>query len=428
MRHKTGDLVPREGKIFYGWWIAATFFVTLFMAASIGATHSVFFKSIVGEFGWSRTSFSTVLSVNAVIGALLAPLWGRLVDRHGPRGVVPAGAAIVGLSMVLLSNMRSMLEAYLLYILLAFGAGGQSLVPISTALSQWFKRRRGLAIGITLVGAGVGGVSLAPMASVLDGELGWRTGYLVFGIAIWVALIPLLLLVLRRRPEDIGLLPDGDERPSAAVDAEEPAEAPPEAAGLSLGEAVRTPAFWLLALGFMLPMFAGRAIMIHLVPVITDAGISPQKAATAYGMTVGLSIVGRFGFGYAADKFSKRHIFALCYLIQAVGICFLIGLESIGPIVLVGFIIVFGCSYGGGLSLAPLLIAENFGIASMGVIFGALGIVAMIGGALGPIFAGGVYDAVQSYHMAFIVFLAVQLVASIAILNCRPAVATSPGD
>jgi MFS family permease len=94
----------------------------------------------------------------------------------------------------------------------------------------------------------------------------------------------------------------------------------------------------------------------------------------------------------------------------------------------VGFIIVFGCSYGGGLSLAPLLIAENFGIASMGVIFGALGIVAMIGGALGPIFAGGVYDAMQSYHMAFIVFLAVQLVASIAILNCRPAVAMSPGD
>jgi MFS family permease len=425
---RKGDRVPREGKIFYGWWIAATFFVTLFMAASIGATHSVFFKSIVGEFGWSRTSFSTVLSVNAVIGALLAPLWGRLVDRHGPRGVVPAGAAIVGLSMVLLSNMRSMLEAYLLYILLAFGAGGQSLVPISTALSQWFKRRRGLAIGITLVGAGVGGVALAPMASVLDGELGWRTGYLVFGIAIWVSLIPLLLLVLRRRPEDIGLLPDGDERPGVAADAEEPAEAPPEATGLSLGEAVRTPAFWLLALGFMLPMFAGRAIMIHLVPVITDAGISPQKAATAYGMTVGLSIVGRFGFGYAADKFSKRHIFALCYLIQAVGICFLIGLESMGPIVLVGFIIVFGCSYGGGLSLAPLLIAENFGIASMGVIFGALGIVAMIGGALGPIFAGGVYDAVQSYHMAFIVFLAVQLVASIAILNCRPAVTTSPGD
>jgi len=156
--------VPREGRIFYGWWIVASFLVTLFLAASIGATHSVFFKPIVEEFGWSRTAFSTVLSVNVVLGALLAPLWGRLVDRHGPRGVVPAGAAIVGLSMVLLSQMRSMLQAYVLYTLLALGAGGKSLVPVSTALSQWFHRRRGLALGIALVGTGLGGVALAPTA------------------------------------------------------------------------------------------------------------------------------------------------------------------------------------------------------------------------------------------------------------------------
>jgi sugar phosphate permease len=413
--------VPREEKVFYGWWIVAAFFVTLFLAASIGATHSVFFKSIVEEFGWSRTAFSTVLSVNAVIGSLLAPFWGRLVDRHGPRGVVPLGAALVGLSMVLLSSMRSMLQAYLLYILLAIGVGGKSLVPISTTLSQWFIRRRGLAIGITLVGTGLGGVALAPMASILDRELGWRTGYLVFGILIWVVLIPGLLLVLRRRPQDMGLLPDGDDPTHRSVEAEGPAEAPPEASGLSLKEAVTTPTFWLIALGFMLPLFAGRAIMIHLVPVITDAGVSPHLAATAYGVTAGLSVVGRVGFGYAADKFSTRHIFALCYLIQAVGISFLVGLEYAGPIVLVGFILVFGCSFGGALALAPLLIAESFGVASMGVIFGALGIAAMVGGALGPIFAGGVYDAMQSYHVAFIVFLAAQLVAAIAILNCRPA-------
>ena len=414
--------MPGKGKIFYGWWIVATFFVTLFLAASIGATHTVFFKSIVEEFGWSRTAFSAVLSINAVMGALLAPLWGRLVDRHGPRGVVPVGAAIVGLSMVLLSTMRSMLQAYLLYILLAFGAGGKSLVPVSTALSQWFNRRRGLAIGIALVGTGLGGVALAPLASVLDREFGWRTGYRFFGMLMWVLAIPLLLLVLRRRPQDMGLLPDGDEQPDVSVKAEDRPESPLETASLTLKEAMRTPTFWLIALGFMLPMFAGRAIMIHLVPIITDSGVSPHKAAVAYGVTAGLSVVGRVGFGYAADKFSKRHIYALCYLIQAAGICCLVGLESAGPIVLVGFIIIFGCSYGGGLSLAPLLIGECFGIASMGVIFGVLGIAAMLGGALGPVFAGGVYDAMQSYHAAFLVFVAAQLIAAVAIFNCRSAV------
>lgn len=405
--------------MFYGWWIVASFFVTLFLAASIGATHTVFFKSIIEEFGWSRTAFSAVLSVNAVIGALLAPLWGRLVDRHGPRGVVPAGAAIVGLSMVLLSSMQTLLHAYVLYILLAFGAGGKSLVPISTALSRWFNRRRGLAIGITLVGTGLGGVALAPLASLLDREIGWRSGYLAFGVLIWVAVVPLLLLVLRRRPQDMGLLPDGDERPDASATAEEQPEEPPEAPGLGLKEALRTPTFWLIALGFMLPMFAGRAILIHLVPIITDAGVSPQKAATAYGVTAGLSVVGRLAFGYAADKFSKRHIFATCYLIQAVGICCLVALEPLGPTALMGFILIFGCSYGGGLALAPLLIGECFGIASMGVIFGVLGITAMLGGAFGPIFAGGVYDATHSYQTAFIVFLAAQVVAAVAIFNCR---------
>ncbi|MHC4611398.1 MAG: MFS transporter, partial [Planctomycetota bacterium] len=338
---------------------------------------------------------------------------------HGPRGVVPVGAAIVGLSMVLLSTMQTLLHAYLLYILLALGAGGKSLVPVSTALSRWFDRRRGLAIGITLVGTGLGGVALAPMASVLDRDIGWRSGYLVFGVLIWVAVIPLLLLVLRRRPEDMGLLPDGDERPDASAKAEEQLEEPPEAPSLGLKEALRTPTFWLIALGFMLPMFAGRSIMIHLVPIITDSGVSPQKAATAYGVTAGLSVVGRLAFGYAADKFSKRHIYALCYLIQAVGICCLVGLEHLGPTVLIGFIVIFGCSYGGGLALAPLLIGECFGIASMGVIFGVLGITAMLGGAFGPIFAGGVYDATHSYHMAFIVFLAAQIIAAIAIFNCR---------
>jgi MFS family permease len=163
--------------------------------------------------------------------------------------------------------------------------------------------------------------------------------------------------------------------------------------------------------------------MIHLVPIITDLGVSQPKAATAFGVTAGLSVVGRLGFGYAADKLGKRQLFALCYLIQAVGICFLIGLEPLGPMMLVGFIVIFGCSFGGALSLAPLLIAQCFGTASMGVIFGALGITAMVGGALGPIFAGSVYDATQSYHLAFIVFLAAQLVAAIAIFNCRPAVA-----
>jgi MFS family permease len=416
-------MVKRQPRIFYGWWIVTSFFITLFLAAGIGATHTVFFKPISGEFGWSRTTFSAVLSVNVVVGALIAPLWGRMVDRRGARYVVPVGVLIVGLSLVLLSTMRAMWQAYVLYIVLAIGAGGMSLVPISAAVSQWFVRRRGLAIGTTLVGVSLGGVVLAPAASFLATTVGWRSGYQFYGLAIWVILIPALLLIVRHRPQDVGLLPDGDyPRDQAAEAAAEGRQAASMQGGdLTLKAAVQTPTFWLIAVGFMLPMFAGRAILIHLVPIMTDLGVSPRLAATAYGLTVGLSLVGRLGFGHAADKFSKRHIYALCYAIQAIGIFCLIGLEYVGPVALVGFIVIFGCTYGGGFSLAPLLIGECFGTASLGEIFGVLGIAAMLGGAFGPIFAGRIYDNTGSYHAAFIVFLVIQIIAAAAILHSRPA-------
>jgi MFS family permease len=166
--------------------------------------------------------------------------------------------------------------------------------------------------------------------------------------------------------------------------------------------------------------------------MITDLGISQLIASTAYGVIAGLGIAGRVGFGYAADRFNTRRIYALCYAIEALGMLFLIGIESYGMAALIGFILIFGSSYGGVLSLAPLLIGECFGIGSMGVIFGGLGVVAMVGGALGPIFAGWIYDTQGSYHFAFIVFFFAQLIAVAAIWGCRPVIgdqaASEPGS
>ena len=326
---------------------------------------------------------------------------------------------MVGGSLLLLSNMSSLFHAYLFYILLAISAGGITLIPISSAISQWFVSRRGMAMGIALAGTSIGGMALAPLAVWILNSFGWRTGYRVYGIAIWILLIPLLLLILRRHPRDIGLLPDGTRVKDLNQTGSISDAVDDHPAGLSLKQAIKTPTFWLVATGFMLPMFAGRALLIHLVPIITDSGISAKTAASVYGFTVGLSVVGRLGFGFAADKFSIRRIFALCYAIEAVGIFCLLGLGSLGNIALIGFIIIFGMSFGGGMSLSPLLIGKCFGIAFMGEIFGALGIAAMVGGALGPIFAGYVFDRFGNYHIAFIVFLVMQLIAVAAIYYSR---------
>ena len=411
-------------RMFYGWRIVAGFFLTMFLGAGVIATHSVFFKPISAEFGWSRTALSAVLSVNLLIGGLSAPFWGRLVDRRGSRAIVPVGVMIVGISLLLLSGMGAMWQAYLLYMLLAVGGGGMSVVPISSTLSQWFVRRRGLAIGTTLAGSGVGGLVMAPIAGVLAETVGWRGGYQFYGLTILLVAIPVLFLVLRRRPQDMGMLPDGDEPKEVSTEAHDGlslgGDQPP---ALDLKAAIKTRTFWLLAVGFMLPMFAGRALVVHLVPIMTDAEITPRIAAAAFGVVLGLSPVGKLGFGLAADRFNKRHIFALCYGIGALAILCLVALESVGPIALAGFILIFGCSYGGGITLAPLLIGECFGTASLGEIFGVLGLTAMVGGALGPIFAGWTYDTMASYQVAFNVFVAAQVVGVAAILRCRPAVA-----
>ena len=415
-----------RSKIFYGWYIVGAFFITLFMASGIGATHTVFFKSISGDFGWSRTAFSTVLSINVILGSLTTPVWGRLVDTKGARLIVPIGVSLVGGSLLLLSSMSSLVQAYLFYILLAVSAGGITLIPISSAISQWFENRRGMAMGIALAGTSIGGMTLAPLAGWILNSFGWRTGYRVYGIAVWILLIPLLLVILRRRPRDMGLLPDGARPQDLNQTGSINDAADDQPTGLSLKQAIKTSTFWLIAAGFMLPMFAGRALLIHLVPILTDSGISAETAASVYGFTVGLSIVGRLGFGFAADKFSIRRIFALCYAIEAVGMFCLIGLGSLGNIALIGFIIIFGMSFGGGMSLSPLLIARCFGITYMGEIFGALGIAAMVGGAFGPIFAGYVFDRFGNYHIAFIVFLVIQLIAVAAIYYSRSVI--SPGD
>jgi MFS family permease len=417
--------VTRQPKVFYGWWIVASFLVTLFFGAGIGATHSVFFKPISGEFGWSRTALSAVLAVNALIGGLAAPFWGRMIDSWGGRAIVPVGATLVGFSLLFLGSLGSMWQAYALYSVLAIGGGGMSLIPISSVISHWFTARRGLAMGITLIGASLGGMIMAPLAGVIAESLGWRMGYRLYGLALWLFAVPLVLVVVRHRPQDMGLLPDGrSPEPEGTRFAADQSSPDPKPAGVSLREALRAPTFWFMALGFMLPMFAVRALFIHLVPMLTDLGISAQLAATAYGMIAGLSLIGRVGFGYAADRFSKRRTFALCYAVEAVGMLFLLGVDALGPAALVAFIVIFGASFGGGLALAPVLIGECFGLRSMGTIFGALGIVAMLGGAIGPVFAGWIFDTLGSYHVALFVFVGALFLAVAAISACRPVVAT----
>jgi len=414
-------------RVYYGWYVVGACFVILGVEAGAGASFPVFFKPLIEEFGWSRTALAGTVSIGLVVGGLAIPFWGTWTDRSGPRLVVVTAALFAGLSLLFRGQITTLLQLYWVATLGALFFGGIGLIPLSTVISQWFRSKRGLAMGLMVVGGGVGEFIGPPAANYLVESVGWRQAYTFIAAAFWLTILPIAALILRRRPQDLGLLPDGEAGPEppdhgavAPEDAHGDQPEPAAGADLTLGEAVRTLPFWLIAAAFFLPMMSGIGLFTHLVVIFTDMGTSARTAALALGVIGGLSIVGRFGFGYAADRFGVRRVYTTCYIIEAVGVSILLATPWFGTDALFGYVVVYGLTVGGGMVLAPLIVGECFGVKAMGAIFGVLAIAAVVGGAIGPLLAGAVFDARGTYYPAFVVFTACEAAAALAISQARP--------
>jgi len=395
--------------------------------AGIGATFPVFFKPLINEFQWSRTALSGVVSLSLVVGGLVTPFWGRWTDRSGARVVVIIAALFAGLSVLLRAQISALWQLYLLATLGALFFAGIDLIPLSTAISHWFRNKRGIAMGITLVGGGVGVFIMPPVANYVIVSIGWRSTYLLLAGIMWVAIIPVAGLVLRRRPQDLGLLPDGETIPpqqawDAAAEKTSMTDRPPSRTlgeDFTLKQAVRKLSFWLIAIAFFLPMMSGVGLSTHLIAMFTDMGMTSQRASACLGLIGGLSIVGRLGFGSAADRFSVRKVFTTCFIIEAVGVSMLLTTPLFGTKALYAYVLIYGLTSGGGLVLAPLIVGECFGLRSLGTIFGVLALAAVVGGAIGPLLAGLIFDSTNNYYLAFIIFTIGEAVAATAISQAR---------
>ncbi|MEE8174555.1 MAG: MFS transporter, partial [Dehalococcoidia bacterium] len=289
-------------------------------------------------------------------------------------------------------------------------------IPVATAVSNWFVERRGLAMGITLTGFGLGGLTMIPLASYLIATLGWRMAYHLLGLLICIVLIPLSILVIRHRPEDKGLLPDGktppESKPSPSAVEDE------HDRGLTLKGALRTKAFWLIVGALSLAFIGAGSVIAHVIPFFQDMGIPPQTAATILGLTIGVSILGRVAAGYIADRMSVKYVALFFLLLQIAGLLLLLGTSSMAMVWF--FVVVFGLAIGGMFALEPLLISEYFGLTSFGAIYGGLWVFVSIGFAAGPPLAGYIFDVTGSYDLAFILFMATTLVAMALFLFLKP--------
>ncbi len=406
-------------KLFYGWVVVAVFLVIGITLYGIHFSFGVFFKSIEAEFNLTRTTTSAILSANLLLAGLFSFFFGWALDRYGPRRVVLLMTVFTGLSLVLTSLTNAFWQLFITYsLLMAMGTGPLFVVPMS-AVSRWFDKKRGLALGLSSMGIGLGTMVMAPFATYLITSYSWHTAYLVIGLLAWVVAVPLTRL-LKRDPREIGSLPDG----AKIGDAEPPpeTETSPSAQHPFLS-IVQNRNFWVFA--FIWFLFAACLFLIftHLVPHVTDIGFSPIEAATVLSLLGAASIPGRLLIGIASDRIGRKIAFMVSTLLQAVAIAWLIWAQSLSGLYV--FALVYGFFSSGFGCSGAALISDTFGVKNIGTVLGLLEIGFGIGAALGAALGGYTFDVRGNYTVAFIIAAVAMLVATLLVTMVRRRATTS---
>lgn len=411
--------VTRRG-IFYGWWVvAASLAIMTVGIGGAGYVFGVFFQPLVDEFGWSRAQVSLASSVMFLVMGLIGPFVGRLSDRFGPRAIMAIGAVIGAGSLLLLSRTNSLIELYAYFGIFSVGLALAGFIPLSTTVANWFMEKRGRAMGILMTGVGLGGFLLIPFTSFIVASSGWRMAYAALGILLAVVVIPLSLFVLRAKPQDKGLLPDGKTAEELAAVAAAGVRPPTHSmVNWTVAAALKTASFWFMTLAFTFWTLGQMVVLVHGIPFFISKGIPPQTAGSLLGTVALMGIGGKLFFGFLSDRIPLRYLITLCFLIQvlALGLFIMVNSEAFGWIA----VVTYGLSMGGIVAMMPLVVGRNFGLLAFGTIFGASQLVTTIAGSLSPVVAGMVFDATKSYTPAFLGYLVAYALGTICIFFAQP--------
>ena len=389
---------------FYGWFVVAILFVVSIIDGGFTYIFSAFLKPLAEEFGWTRAQTAGGFSLYLLAVGTILPLWGWLSDRIGVRWVFLCSALIDGVALILLSYVQSLTAFYILYFFLGAGLAGIGPTTVGKVVSEWFVAKRGRAMGMALVGAGGGGLVLVPLAGFLIEEFTWRLAYqLLAGLSLGV-MFPLVLFFLTNTPQEKGLLPLGHDSQAEEDTPDNHKTVSQNEQAWTLSAAFRTSTFWLLAIALCCGIGAAMSFNAHQVALLQDAGFSLELASSIAGTSLGMSMGGRFVVGWMSEYRSNPHtLLAVCLVMQALGLSFLLGISALGTWVLLLVVPLFGLGFGGLVVLWPLTVGHNFGLSAFGVIAGVMGTVSVsVTGALGPIVLGAIYDATGSYDGALV--------------------------
>jgi MFS family permease len=390
--------------LFYGWYVViASCLIVLYSSGTVYLGFTSVIQPVIKEFGWSYAEVSFASSLRGLEVGLLVPVAGMLIDKLGQRKVVFAGAILASLGLVLLSRTNSLLMFYLSFVLIAAGLSTTTTSLLMSAVSNWFRKRAGLAMGITASGVSLGGLML-PFITLLIDSFGWRNAVAIMGLGMLVIPLP-LSLVLRHKPEQYGCLPDGVDYQSA------PEENNPSCNNIakknfSAMEALKSRTFWFIAIGFVSQVFPVAAITTHIMPYLNSIGIQRGSASFIAGCVSIATIIGRIGFGWIGDRIDKRKVAAIAFAMTSLGVLILDFISADRYWMIFIFIPVYSIGWGGAVPMLSGLLKEYYGGERLGTIVGCLGSVMMLGQILGPLMAGWVFDKWGSYQYTWFLLFA----------------------
>lgn len=413
-------MAKRFREIFWGWYVVLGAFLALCLSYGVRYSFGVFVHPMFKEFGWSMSVISISASVNILVYSISGIFCGRLADRIAPKWMMTAGSVLTAIGFYFLIHAETPVGLYLSYgVLCGVGHACLGMVVCAAAIGKWFIRKRGVALGLSSMGIGVGTMVMGPAAGYIVGAYGWRTGFVFFGAVILVVGILISQVLMgRTTPEASGLLPDGEP---AVREGPSPEPVPKDRASASLRPVLTDSRFWLLAICNSVATAVLMMIFVHQVAYAVGNDIGKLEAAAALGIVGLASGAGKFFFGWLCDRVADaKYVAALGFFVMAIGMGLLIRADT--AVALYLFAVIFGIGYGSMAPLMPYLTADRFGRQVLGSAYGMLiFFVAGVGGSIGPVIGGVIYDRTGSYVNAWLLNVVLLVVISFLILTLKPA-------
>ena len=411
--------IHRTGPVFWGWYVVFSSFIMLTLIYGARYSFGVFVKPMFAEYNWPMTVISMAASINLLMYASGGVFAGWLLDRVAPKWITTVSVLLTTAGFIAASLVKSPLGLYLSYgVLVGIGSAGSGAVACTASIGKWFVKKRGMAIGIAAMGIGLGTIIMAPLAGYIVKSFGWRVGFLCIGALIFlVGIVMSQIFMGKDHPERYGLQPDGELLPPKQSNPHPPVgtvEKP------SLKPILADSRFWLLVVCNIFAVMTVMMTFVHQVAYAINNGIDKIEAAAALGLIGIMGSGGKFFFGWLCDRIQDaKYSASLGFLLMAMGMFLLFRTTNV--YMLYGFALFYGFGYGSLAPVTPYLISDRFGRKVLGVTYGLLTFFSTgIGGALGPILGGFIFDKTGSYRLGWVMNIVFLLIISLLILALNP--------